>query len=505
MRVRATGRSIAVVCIATLLAACGGDDDAGSTQQPTVDDFCSGEVALSFALPADVGQEAADLSPADAQTMFDCFAWRSFVALNWPAASANRGEPDPEAPFARREGARVWETYKEVYELFQAQNPSWDPADQPWNAPPPPVACSDVAAGRKVITRFTKAPHADDSGVVNEYEQAFATGFGTLTDQNGNLVRYEVRYNRDEFEFIRDNGFAKTGNYDFGGPTTVDVLEIAFPDNTEGATGAGSIEVKASWRELTDDDDPSRYYWEEAVIFDPADTLDCRVTRLGLIGLHVTRKTEKAPQWVWATFEHVDNVPPVGAGGHPAPEEGRRYSLFDATCDRPADCWAAQPPLIDADLRCCPNLELNPAAFPQPPASVPGTPNQVTRVIPVAATDLNRKFQQALAAAGSPFRHYELVSTQWPLGARDSESGEAFTRMCNPNGTFPFDPVSSDCYTLVPPNLRNTSMETYMVTFRAGTEQFSSDSCMGCHGSAGVDSSYVWLDASTIILPIGDG
>ena len=28
---------------------------------------------------------------------------------------------------------------------------------------------------------------------------------------------------------------------------------------------------------------------------------------MGLVGLHIAHKTQHAPQWIWSTFEQVDN------------------------------------------------------------------------------------------------------------------------------------------------------------------------------------------------------
>ena len=54
--------------------------------------------------------------------------------------------------------------------------------------------------------------------VLNETHQAFGSQFNTLIDQNGNQVQYNVRINQDEFEFIKQGGFADTGTYDYNGP-----------------------------------------------------------------------------------------------------------------------------------------------------------------------------------------------------------------------------------------------------------------------------------------------
>jgi hypothetical protein len=125
--------------------------------------------------------------------------------------------------------------------------------------------------------------------------------------------------------------------------------------------------------------------------------------------------------------------------------------------------------------------------------------NQVTRLIPIAASEMNDRFVALLQS--SPFRFYRLVDTQGRLNVRAPDGSEN-DRPCNPNLTFPIPPARDGCYTQFPMHLRYTSMETYMATYGRTTEQTSSDSCMNCHGAAGLDFSYIWLDAKTEIVPI---
>ena len=47
---------------------------------------------------------------------------------------------------------------------------------------------------------------------------------------------------------------------------------------------------------------------------------------LGLVGLHIVHKTDSEPQWIWSTFEHVNNVP---AAADPA---GAHYNFYRAGC-----------------------------------------------------------------------------------------------------------------------------------------------------------------------------
>ena len=51
-----------------------------------------------------------------AQPLFDLFAWRVFVALNWPAQQD--GQPDTTKTLADRTTWKVWEYWKQTNEVF---------------------------------------------------------------------------------------------------------------------------------------------------------------------------------------------------------------------------------------------------------------------------------------------------------------------------------------------------------------------------------------------------
>lgn len=52
------------------------------------------------------------------QRSADIFSWQEFIALNWPALAGSRGEPDPDKKIGDP-GPRVWETWKEEYEVYR--------------------------------------------------------------------------------------------------------------------------------------------------------------------------------------------------------------------------------------------------------------------------------------------------------------------------------------------------------------------------------------------------
>ncbi len=485
---------------------------------------CTG-LPIGPVVPGDVALDPAKLSPAEAQLMFDCLSWRSFLALNWPA----QGEPPQRIT---DKGPRVWETYRSVFETFQPSNPNWTLRNQSWDDPEhfDPV-CNQESTNDKVLRMTGKQRYSE---IIDEAHQAFGNQFNILVDQNGNLTRFEVRINRDEFEYLKKNGFADTGTYDVGGPKKLLywwVLPLQFPDNVGGFTKTGAIEIKAAWREMCTNtstcfkvDDLSHYFTRDATIYIPdpfGGEATCRTAKVGLVGFHIAHKTFWAPQWVWSTFEHVDNVPVVGSLPKQATNRTTPYSFYSpwmqnyakdaAACklQRPGvfEQMPVNPKLGSTYLAACPNLQniinSHPKGSPPTAGVLSPSPNQVVRLDPISTTTLNRAYRTKLAIMGSVFQYYVLVNTQWPLNGR-SNAGFIKMKPC------PGDEEDPNCYNVKPPGLRlrNTVLETYQVSYHMAnvktgkTGQASSAGCMQCHGFSGVDFSFVWTDAVTAPVPL---
>jgi cytochrome c len=334
--------------------------------------------------------------------------------------------PDPTAPISAP-GPRVWETWKETSEVFRERDGSPIPP-KPWDAPEPPVPAACGGAG-KLLLRDEKVDDELDAVVQPTYADGSLPG--TLTDQAGHRVRYEIRMNRTAFDYVVDHRL-------WDGRAQAAVAAVSFP--------AGSQIAKAAWREIPPED-AGRFQAIEACVCeeDPGvKPVDCRRQWMGLVGFHLMSKTSSAPQWVWSTFEQVDNV----AGLHP--------SFRNPQC-----------------RDCRPNRQL--------PA---GLPNQVERVIPIPSHDpdcrrpdesvdnvaqLNRDMQAALGRAGSVLQRYELVSTQWPDSTAPAVQRQPPT-----------------VFEVVPALLGNTTLETYIQ---------DTSSCMGCHAVAGTDRTPDWTSA----------
>jgi len=396
----------------------------------------------------DVSPPAADPFPPAAS-----FAWRAFIALNWPASREQgaRGVADRTKSLADP-GPRVWETFKSDYELFEIGDDGRPAPPTPWTSYGGRNPCGAEADNRdKTIASF--APFADFN------QPSFAPGepANPLVAQNGAYTRYEIHFNEPEFTAIAASGWS---------------LGLNLPDKSRPARlPIGSVAVKAAWRPLAPGEAQAaraRYYVESAEIVDVAKTLAagrlvCSRSDLALVGLHIAIKTKSRPQWVWSTFEHVDNVPPAGAGDAREPDArdaGAPYSYFDPA--KPAKLW---PPLG--------SKETAPVDWTNPPKLNP-EPMQVVRRYPIQSgiMAMNRAYWALPGVKGTVWERYMLVAVQWPTSMGPPSPD-------NDGGFFPGEPSGASAEesyrstAKTQENLANTTMETYL--------QDMPSSCMACH------------------------
>lgn len=444
-------------------------------------------------VPADPTQVFQYLGAETTQLMFDSYAWKTFIALNWPNEKLpQRGKADEFLAFNKNENnASVWETFKPTFEVFQPEIASWNPKNQPWDSPMPVPEGKDCF---RLEHDFVVTMASKTRDIANETGQAFAGIFGNLIDQEGNQVRYEVLFNRTEFEYLIGNDRAATKNLTPSGPKG-EANKVNFPDTKDDtAYNQGAMEIKSAWKELCVNDNckqrdaenltaaKKKFLVRTAIIYDE-ETKSCRKANMALVGLHIARKTYFAPQWIWMTFEHKDNVPMANdkAG------KGTFYNT-DLGLNEPDNCY--QLPFLYPDPRVagCPNVDINRFI-----GELKNQPNQITRLVPISkeAQQINAQYQSVLKTIDSPFANYILVNAQWPLKGRQ-QNGTVSTLNCKDNG------MGTDCFTMKPRFLRNAVIESYMATYcdsNGDPEQFSNRSCMSCHYSAGANLSYIWLDA----------
>ena len=404
--------------------------------------------------------EDAPSTRQDPYPTFDNFAWRAFIALNWPslADARNRGEPD-RAKTLGDPGPRVWETFKSRYELFQVDPDGKPIAPSPWASYDGRNPCGAGFDYRvKTLASFT--PYAEFN------QPGFTLGefLNPLVAQNRTYTRYEIRLNEPEYDAIAGAGWSEGRN---------------LPDEQHPANlPVGSIAIKASWRLMTDADTPAmraRYYVvEDAEVVDVAKSAEagrvvCSKADVGLVGFHIMVKTRYRPQWLWSTFEHVDNVPPAGEGEAREPDArdaGAPYSYFDAS----------KP---DLRLPLLGSPESEPVSMKNPPRLDP-EPMQVRRRHPVhpSTMALNRAYWALSGIKGTVWEHYMLVASQWPtlpVPPGPQNDGRFFPGLTVDPNTPRETYQSSDPAAENKENLANTTLETYL--------QDAPSSCMACHAS----------------------
>lgn len=459
---------------------------------------------------------------ARVQRLFDLWSWQAFVSLNWPMDGNGKFAPSvSDTSF----GPPMWTTWYESTSIFREDGGR-------------PAACGKPKSMMALsLTRDTRLPVARDlkpfviseafdkrrtrllgniSAVgdrspktkandkstqpanLSEIMQAFTA---PLVDQNGNFVFYEIQIDPNEVGYICQNGL-----YNINGQivfthtrakkehTRPDEVRLDMPEGIATRDGSGSWELKVAWRVLTASDDRSRYLWSQAIVPavdglcpDKTKAVDdqCKVA-VGMVGMHVGHKSASSPQWIWSTFEQVDNLA-VDNVAHPT----LKPSFFDPNCPT---CVTNQPPTQNSDGSWSTAI-----------------PTQAARAIPIPADKmaLNAQAQKTLLAANSPLGYYELIDTQWPTdpGAAPTPPVKGLPDAIDnkPGG----DPT--------PVFLTNITMETY---FQVGTQPacnqeenvscppaqwlsqnqargpvsdttsvFATESCMGCHSSAGLYTS----------------
>jgi hypothetical protein len=430
-----------------------------------------------------------------AQREFDIFSWQTFLALNAPIEGNTRGGAGK--GLADDSSDRVWSTWRPAQTIFLTDGK----APERWGSADTDAKSIDLykskAAWRQHVTN------------ADENFQAFS---GPLVDQNGKWVRYEVLVDHEEFDYLLQNKlYSLDGQRAFSAKTRDN--RVDFPTNNPLLHRHGAIEIKLAWKELGPNDDPSRFFVRHvhATLSEPAKPGQAgpatRDYDAGLVGMHIALRTRSSPEWIWATFEQVDNE----RVNHKANGQSVRPNFFNPGSTEPVNVLAPKNAVIDPATGM-PVPAPNPAEATTWIESLTTQPVQVQRVaVPTqlqlndldarlasGAAALNSEVQAALQRRKSVFQYYELIGTQWPI----EPAAPAFT---GGQGSAPESIRQKTPGSMVPVFLVNTTMETF---FQKGqqpagpleqddrlangsppidnTQVTGTESCVGCHYSAGV-------------------
>ena len=446
------------------------------------------EPKLTSALPGDVFVPMKEALEKNAQfpqvqRLFDLWSWQAFLAVNWPTSSG--GQPAASITGYNAGNNPAWSVWHESNSIFLPDGAAPPACNAPTGvaattaavrslvalrrpgvpAPPPEAAAKTgralfnvSAVGELVHGRAAVKPLA--SGRISEIDQAFS---GPLFDQNGNPTFYEILLDNNEVGYLCTNKlYSIAGQLAFSADPN---NKVQFPSGQWQNNSSGAFELKLAWKVLDPKKDKAdRFFHEPAQVLIDGQWVSREV---GLVGMHIAHKSQSSPQWIWSTFEQIDNL-----ATDQVANPGLNPSYFNPGCPT-----------------CLVNI--------QPTGANPANhPVQVLRMVPIPPDkqELNREAQAALRAQNSVWQYYQLIDSQWPtnpssppISPGDSNLPQSID---NKSGGEP-----------TPVYLTNATMETY---FQAGNQNasgqqegnppskvqvFGTESCMGCHSSAGVAQS----------------
>lgn len=387
---------------------------------------------------------------------FQQFMWQSFLALMQPASSSNSAD----------KGALLFETWMPSYGIFV------DPGKTPaaWGSVPVPSYASDNGyKGNSTNASYVFSDLTLQAGIHQP-----------LIDRNLNDVFYGVLVNKPAYDFITSCDLYKaqcglTLAPDLLTPSSLSVVDIpkkypnlAFPNQ--------SIELKTSWKILTDEEIKTQtFYTTKGWVQSPDKQPQENVT-LGLLGMHIVSKTPNHPEFIWGTFEHRNNAPDC-SDVTATPPLGGDWTFFDASCK---DCATNQLPPTGKPSQICrmhPQGDPTIGTFPNGLSCTSTTPpgyicNQDTQQYVIDPNTSNIKalntsvqaMLQALPAenANRRWANYELVGNIW------TDNGVLPPNLMSQRGSL---------------SAANTTMESYVQNGVSGIT--NPTSCFSCHNQTG--------------------
>jgi hypothetical protein len=380
----------------------------------------------------------------------DLLAWQDFLALNQPV---DAGEHVPSlvlgAPGRDALGTFqtvVWETFADTSALFMPDagvSAGCQPSD---------------GGSLRSLPEFTPANALQPVGD-NKW----------LADTASKLVWYQVKVNEVEANYITEGGLADARKqWDL----SVDAGVIPPP---------GSITLKAAWRQLTEPNQYGRYLVMDACVPQPGG--GTQLVQLGLVGFHIMHKLSNQQQWLWATFEQIDNAPEQVDAGAPS-DAG--FSFFTPQCTpRPISpkCLPPTGGKTSCEANALRVYSLD-RYFNGTAAECGPYPTQVVRETPIPNSQdnpvrqLNAEIQKEIAEKypQSVFQYYQLINVMWWSSSFDDPGSSPQRR-----GGVPI-PLKSDGLQPNPgASVANTTLETY-------EQNTQNKNCLSCHVNASIST-----------------
>jgi hypothetical protein len=457
--------------------------DARNTAGAASAQNCFGPAPYNCYSQGDINPQTRQGDYADLYQAYADFAWQDFLALNFPAQTDADGE-NPQPQPSTTDGLdtdggaylTVWETYTEARDMFLPDGSAPRPFGSGHDLPD---ACKILQTNeakdkdvRYLVSRFSKVAASDRSSgvdIVDEYIEA--NRMGPVIDQNGWYLRFGINFNGDMYQYIVNNTlYNEEGQqaFDVNDPNR-DQNPVDWPRGEYQGSGQvdpqsiGAVMVKSAWKILGPEDNAEKFHRVLAWVYneaggafgdEPTVPESCKLEWLALVGFHVVHRTNTAPQWVWSTFEHIDNAPWVNDFQSGTPSGP--FSLFD-----PASC-----PASEGQPSCAYNQL---PEHPWNPDRSYANPTQVVRLFApgqyaIAANQTYKnRLQQYYGAGKTVWENYFLVDVQFPTKV---DPGASY---------FEVNPAYPDGLP-TPTFLANSTLETYIQGFPEGDDVTTSNS-----------------------------
>jgi hypothetical protein len=434
-------------------------------------------ITISSSVPSELNPPGG--APAATMQQAAAFAWQEFIALNWPAVKQTGGVvnnvqvnqrdvADSNCKFSDPSctGPLVWETFRAKVEIFPGQ-----PNFPPNSVPPgyPSVAQGDDSFGYDALPvyNYSSAVPACDSPAptgtpwinLDETNQITLDSMyaGNAPAQHaGNsspqLIRFLAKANRSQYTYVAKQGTTAQW-WNALPPSVVQATQAYLVKNMSSPPVGGSdlvsvpygtIETKAGWRVLSDDELKSgRFQTATARYYENSPNLCYRQDTFGLVALHIIQKTPTAPYFIYATFEQADNIltatggkvedqdgninqpPPPCPGGQTAPcPTTPAVQLTDTPNVTTPGMVPPQVNLVPASASYCTPASqiyyINTAMLGGLPTNGPICINYRDNAIPAPVIQANQtahaaiqSYLQANNISSSPWLYYKLINVQY--------------------------------------------------------------------------------------------
>jgi hypothetical protein len=302
--------------------------------------------------------------PVKERRGMELFAWRLFIALNWPGRVEEEWMPDVNMDLlntpSRYPRWASWHTPRTLYK-------SLADCDTPIEPPAPNWSCDDDC-----LVNSIEAKGSDIS----------SSSHRCVYDQNGRAVHYEIRLAQDGWvDILRDTLCDPEYTGGSFGFRYGQCAGKAFDEfDVEAATA-----VKLAWKVLSNEERESHRFLQRVARVSsvcPPDGSAASEATLGLVAFHITHKSSRYGHWVWSTFEHVDNLEPA--------EGAKAASFHDPSC-----------------VDCLPNASQR--------APGRGCRTQIARTTPISGEvqELNASARKWLRAEKTVLQYYQLIGVQY--------------------------------------------------------------------------------------------